>query len=97
MSKYVSDLEPSILNIVTQFYYVDADTYYIAFPNDRLSLKLLVYGVSALEAAQTIITTKDAFDTFVTNRSNDNSLDSIRMLWFTFPIFGGLGKLRTPP
>ncbi|KAF9461923.1 hypothetical protein BDZ94DRAFT_1262518 [Collybia nuda] len=69
---------------------VQTYTYYSAFPRDRSVFKVLVYGVFALETAQTVITIRDAYDTFAVGLRDGNSLDKVRTLWFTFPVIGGL-------
>lgn len=68
------------------------DTYYIAFPKDRLRLKIVVYGVFTLEIIQTLLTTHDAFGTFTTGLANLDSIDEVRLAWLTVPVLGGIGK-----
>ncbi|TFK61360.1 hypothetical protein BDN72DRAFT_828339 [Pluteus cervinus] len=64
--------------------------YYIAFPKDLLWCKILVYGVFLLESAQTIIVTRDAFDTFASGFGNPNELSGVHTSWFTVPVVGGV-------
>lgn len=71
---------------------VNLDTYYIAFPRDRLFLKIIVYGVFILEFIQSILTTKDAFGTFANGLGNWIALSRVRLLWFSVPILGGIGE-----
>lgn len=70
-----------------------ADNYYIAFPKDVLRYKILLYGIYALEAAQTFIVTYDAFHTFAVEFGKPNSLMQVRMTWFTVPVVGGIGEV----
>ncbi|KDR82255.1 hypothetical protein GALMADRAFT_59863, partial [Galerina marginata CBS 339.88] len=64
--------------------------YYLAFPNDRVGYKFLVYGAYMLEAAQTFLFTSSAFKTFVFGFGNPSVLDEIDILWFSIPIMSGL-------
>ncbi|TFK33874.1 hypothetical protein BDQ12DRAFT_738538 [Crucibulum laeve] len=64
--------------------------YYLAFPNDRLHAKILVYGTYALETLQSILIAHDAFKTFGQGFGNFNVLDSQQFLWLTIPIIGGI-------
>lgn len=71
------------------------DTYYIAFPNDRIQLKLIVYATLLLETIQTVTLTRDAFDTFVTHLGDGDAIDKVRLTWLAIPVSGGLGKFHT--
>lgn len=76
----------------TDYLGVDTDTYYSAFPRDRVLLKVLVYGVFALEVIQTILTTRDAFGIFATGLRDLRALANVRLLWLSIPILGGVGE-----
>ncbi|KAF9467683.1 hypothetical protein BDZ94DRAFT_1248777 [Collybia nuda] len=65
-------------------------TYYIGFPNDKIFFKILIYVVFALETVQTAITTRDAYVIFVDSPRSVGSLGSVRTIWFSFPVIGGL-------
>ncbi|KAJ7664521.1 hypothetical protein DFH06DRAFT_1470858 [Mycena polygramma] len=64
--------------------------YYQAFPNDRKSTKLLVYGVFLIEAAQTGIVTNAAFDTFAYGFGNVAALTDMHLSWLTIPIMSAI-------
>ncbi|TFK33875.1 hypothetical protein BDQ12DRAFT_690534 [Crucibulum laeve] len=64
--------------------------YYIAFPNDRLYTKALVYGTYTLETLQSILIAHDAFKTFGQGFGNFDVLNSIQFLWLTIPVIGGI-------
>ncbi|KAF8999131.1 hypothetical protein BDQ17DRAFT_1361396 [Cyathus striatus] len=66
------------------------DTYYLAFPKDRLQIKLLVYFILAIQTAQTLICTRDAFIIFAKSFGNVVVLDSVHTLWLSYPIMGGI-------
>jgi hypothetical protein len=69
----------------------DLDTYFVAFPYDRMQLKAMVYVVFGLETLQTIMITKDTFDAYALRLGE---LDDVRLSWLTAPIMGGLGKFQ---
>jgi len=64
--------------------------YYEAFPNDRLSVNYLVYGVYTVELARTILVTHDAFTAFGYGFGNVSALTNIHLNWLTVPILGGI-------
>ncbi|TFK33883.1 hypothetical protein BDQ12DRAFT_637076 [Crucibulum laeve] len=64
--------------------------YYLAFPNDRLYAKALVYGTYTLEALQSILIAHDAFKTFGQGFGDFNALDSVQFLWLTIPVISGI-------
>ncbi|KAF8639118.1 hypothetical protein AX17_001733 [Amanita inopinata Kibby_2008] len=67
-----------------------ADTYYMAFPNDRLVVKSLVYGVFLLGIVQTVFAAHDMFKVFATGYGMIGTLDDIHFLWLTIPVLGGI-------
>jgi len=69
---------------------VQVYTYYIAFPKDRNSTKILVYGFMALELVQTIIATRDAFMVFASNFGNPVVLLGINNSWAYVTLIGGI-------
>lgn len=75
-------------------YNTGIDTYYVAFPSDRLAFKLLVYGVFIIETLQVLLLMVDAFDIFVKHLGDLGSLDLIRLYSFSGPVLTGLGTLR---
>ncbi|KDR71928.1 hypothetical protein GALMADRAFT_74799, partial [Galerina marginata CBS 339.88] len=64
--------------------------YHIAFPNDQVRYKALVYGSFMLESTQTLLFGYSAFKTFVTGFGNLAGLDQIDIIWFSVPILSGL-------
>ncbi|KDR81088.1 hypothetical protein GALMADRAFT_1122164 [Galerina marginata CBS 339.88] len=63
--------------------------YYLAFPNDRIGSKALVYGAYLLVSAQTFLHTRGAFRMFALGFDNPEALDEVDTLWLS-PIFSGL-------
>ncbi|KAH0578509.1 hypothetical protein H2248_003650 [Termitomyces sp. 'cryptogamus'] len=64
--------------------------YYIAFPDDRLYCKILVYGVYLLESLQTVIITHDAFASFGAGFGSFEALDNIQLTCLSIPILSGI-------
>lgn len=69
------------------------DTYYTAFPNDRLAFKILVYGLFALETFRSILVSSDGFDTFATHLHDIDAFNRVRFYWLSAPVLGGIGVL----
>ena len=65
----------------------------MAFPNDTMQRKALVYGVYIAELIQTIYFTKTSFGQFATGFGNAQILDEagLRELWFAVPILSSAG------
>ncbi|KDR71275.1 hypothetical protein GALMADRAFT_30326, partial [Galerina marginata CBS 339.88] len=64
--------------------------YYLAFPNDRVGFKAVVYASYLLETAQTILFTRSSFRTFATGFSDPAILDEVDILWLSVPIMSGM-------
>ncbi|KDR68212.1 hypothetical protein GALMADRAFT_257235 [Galerina marginata CBS 339.88] len=64
--------------------------YYIAFPHDRLSHKLLVAGSLTLETTQALMLTYSGFRTFAYGFGNIFYLNEVDILWFSVPIMSGI-------
>jgi len=66
--------------------------FYLCFPNDRVSVKCLVYILYFLEWVQTTLTTVDEFHWFVYNwgRPDLDTLLSINTSWFNVPLMDGV-------
>ncbi|KDR71281.1 hypothetical protein GALMADRAFT_29342, partial [Galerina marginata CBS 339.88] len=64
--------------------------YYLAFPNDRVGVKAIVYGAYLLETTQTILYMRSSFRTFATGFANPAILDEVDTLWFSVPILSGM-------
>ena len=71
----------------------NTDSYYLAFPKDRLYLKCLVYGVYVFESLQSILIIDALFRTFVTNFGDSQALDQVETLWLSVPILTAIGEL----
>ncbi len=69
---------------------VCSDLYYIAFPNDRRFVKLIVFTQFLLENAQTIMLAQYDTQLFSIAYSNPNELNDIRTLWITVGLFTGM-------
>lgn len=66
----------------------------MAFPKDRIAIKILVYGLFVIETLQTALIVIDGFDVFATQKGDVLSLDAIRLYWLSAPVIGGLGMLK---
>ncbi|KDR77234.1 hypothetical protein GALMADRAFT_139245 [Galerina marginata CBS 339.88] len=64
--------------------------YYLAFGNDPLRSRLIVFGVFLFEAVQTFLLTQSAFHEFAEGFGNLLFLDRIGTIWFSVPIMGGI-------
>ncbi|KAJ7660330.1 hypothetical protein DFH06DRAFT_1194386 [Mycena polygramma] len=64
--------------------------YYLAFPNDHRAKKCLVYGVYAIELAQTILIVQDMFSTFAFNFGDLVYLANINLAWSISPMLTGV-------
>ncbi|KAJ7467729.1 hypothetical protein FB451DRAFT_1259235 [Mycena latifolia] len=64
--------------------------YHEAFPNDKLSVKCLVYTVYAIGLVETIVITHDAFQTFGYGFGDFLALTKINFAWLHIPVASGL-------
>ncbi|KLO12207.1 hypothetical protein SCHPADRAFT_941394 [Schizopora paradoxa] len=64
--------------------------YHLGFPKDRRSTKIVVAGIYILELTQTILMTRDAFDTYAIHYGDASFLNNIQLLSLSIPIFSGL-------
>lgn len=71
-----------------------SDTYYLAFPKDRLLAKLQVYGVLFCEFLQTAIVAHDVVVALVSSLGDPKvaALDSLHTNWFSIPVAGGISE-----
>ena len=67
------------------------DVYYLAFSNDPLTRKTLVYGVYTVELIQTILLSKKAFQELAAGFGSFAALDEGGLLWFAVPILSTTG------
>jgi hypothetical protein len=64
----------------------------LAFPNNSLQMKLLVYAVYVAEMVQAIILARMAYVQFAAGFGNLDALDAIPViLWFGVPILSSIG------
>lgn len=64
----------------------------MAFPKDRLPLKITVYTAFLLETAQTSLITHDAFKFFAIGFTDPLLLDEVTTGWFSIPIMTGISE-----
>ncbi|KLO12200.1 hypothetical protein SCHPADRAFT_430253 [Schizopora paradoxa] len=64
--------------------------YYLAFPGDRRVTRWLVAGIYTLELTQTVLLTRDAFNTFAIHFGEESYFDKIQLIPLSVPIFSGL-------
>ena len=64
----------------------------VAFPKDRRSTKMVVAGIYILELTQTILMTRDAFNTYAIHYGDASFLNNIQLLSLSIPIFSGLSQ-----
>ncbi|KAF9529224.1 hypothetical protein CPB83DRAFT_852888 [Crepidotus variabilis] len=64
--------------------------YYLAFTDEPLSRRLLVYGVFLLESIQVFMLTDSGFKTFGYGFGSVLALDSIGTIWFSVPLMSAL-------
>ena len=69
------------------------DLYYLAFSNDRMYMKSLVYGIYVLEVTQTILIIETGFRHCVTGFGDVEVFDRVEVLWLSIPIFTAIGKV----
>jgi hypothetical protein len=70
------------------------DLYYLAFPKDRVFIKAFVYGIFAIETAQSIIILHDATIFLGVEFANPEQLDLIHLTWLSVPFMGSIGMHR---
>ncbi|KAF7349359.1 hypothetical protein MSAN_01725700 [Mycena sanguinolenta] len=64
--------------------------YYLAFPNDRRSSKIVVAFVAVAEILQTLANSRDSIRMFGAGWGNPQILEDIGWAWFSVPILGSL-------
>ncbi|KAF9002872.1 hypothetical protein BDQ17DRAFT_1174405, partial [Cyathus striatus] len=72
---------------------VQVYVYYLAFPNDRLYTKILVYFIFILESVQSLLVAHDAFEAYAKGFGNFEALTTGYFSWLTMPIIGGVVAL----
>ncbi|KAF5317754.1 hypothetical protein D9619_012568 [Psilocybe cf. subviscida] len=79
----------SLFRVLTVQVYV----YLLAFRGDRIMLRAIVYCVYCVEALQSILIARDAYDTFVIGgmcQRNPYQLYQVHTLWLSVPVLTGL-------
>ena len=69
------------------------DIYYLAFPDDPIQRKILVYAVYAAELTQTILLSKMAYTEFAAGFGNFQAINNIGLLWFAVPTLSSIGMI----
>jgi hypothetical protein len=64
--------------------------FHLAFPNDPLRNKVLVYAVFVLEILQTIIITRSAFHVFGDGYGNFSFFNDVELAWLDVPVITGI-------
>ena len=71
--------------------YISSDIYYLAFPNDALLKKLLVYAVYTVELVQTILVTRVAYTEFAAGFGKFEAINITSLLSLAVPILNSIG------
>ncbi|KAF8881027.1 hypothetical protein CPB84DRAFT_1792086 [Gymnopilus junonius] len=64
--------------------------YHLAFPNDPMRNKGLVYSVLVLDILQTIIITRSVFHIFGDGYGNFSSFNDVELAWLDVPVLTGI-------
>ncbi|CAL1711880.1 unnamed protein product [Somion occarium] len=64
--------------------------YYLAFPRDRDTTKLIVASTYIIELLQTVLSTRDAFRVFGSGWGNMTEMNTVGWLWFSVPVLGSI-------
>ncbi|KJA24692.1 hypothetical protein HYPSUDRAFT_161593 [Hypholoma sublateritium FD-334 SS-4] len=64
--------------------------YILAFSNDRLFIRCVVYAIYTLETVQTVLLTQNAFRVFGSGFGNPSELNSVGISWIAVGIMGAL-------
>ncbi|THU83610.1 hypothetical protein K435DRAFT_592978, partial [Dendrothele bispora CBS 962.96] len=64
--------------------------YHIAFPNEKIRLKCLVFGIYFIEAIQTIIITHDAWKAYASGYGRLEALGNLQLEWLAVPFLSGI-------
>ena len=71
--------------------YISSDIYYLAFPNDPLRIKLLVFAVYTAELLQAILLARMAYTEFAAGFGNFEAINEIGLLSLAVPILSSIG------
>ena len=64
------------------------DLYQLAFSDDKLLIKCLVYSIYAIETAQTALLISNAFRIFGSGFADPRALNNIGTIWISIGILG---------
>ncbi|KAJ7278976.1 hypothetical protein C8J57DRAFT_1573970 [Mycena rebaudengoi] len=64
--------------------------YFIAFPADRIFMKILVVSILIAEILQTITDTRTSGDQFGAGWGNPSAIDEVGWAWFSVPVVGSI-------
>jgi len=67
--------------------------YYLAFPNDWVYMKCLVYGIYVLEFIQSALLIENIFWIFVTSFGDFEAVNQVGTAWLSVPILTAIGEL----
>ena len=70
----------------------NTDVYYLAFPNDRIGIKCLVYGLALVEVIQTAFMSHDAVMALGLGFGDPSALDDVHFAWLTIPLMSSVGQ-----
>lgn len=70
------------------------DLYHISFPHDRWLSRGTFYMLWAVETAQTVLLTHDAFNSFVRSFGSMVELDEVQDAWLAGPISDATGTMH---
>ena len=76
--------------------FLQTDIYYLAFPEDPIRRKVLVYAVYAAELVQAILLAKMAYTQLAAGFGNFQAINNIGLLWFAVPTLGSIGMYYHP-
>ncbi|KAK7691408.1 hypothetical protein QCA50_004807 [Cerrena zonata] len=72
---------------------VQTYVYYLSFPRDRRSTKVIVYSTYIIELLQTVLSTRDAFRVFGSGWGDLAEMNKVGWLWFSVPVLGSIISL----
>ena len=67
--------------------------YYLAFPNDWVYMKCLVYGIYVLEFIQSTLLIENSFRIFITSFGDLEAVNKVGTAWLSVPILTAIGEL----
>ena len=77
--------------------YISSDIYYLAFPNDLLQRKFLVYAVYTAELVQAILLARMAYTQFAAGFGEIVAINTISLMSLAVPILSSIGMCYSFP